>query len=375
MREPPLVAEHDTWISVDPVIGCPAACDYCYLGDLDLRARRPRTRASVAQTVEAIEQHLRGRTDRTPIAIGNYTDMAMDRGSLAYLVEFAEACASRFPDRPLVVITKSHRVASIADDLAAVGHPVLVFLSHSFARGSGLALERGPIADWRQSLAAITDIARHPSLSAIHFWRPFISDLNPPEELAARVEDLVAAGASSSVVVGFKSRDPARQWWSQGTTAALTPADIARPGSEYFAAASWQELRRIAARLGHVVYRNSSCAVGHALNRAEALRSFDGPDADEFCRSTTCPSDQRSLCDAAARAGWPPDAVATALTGAGRHDGPGEFVVRDGQLVLRGDLAESRANVAVHVSGIPVRGERTLSEKAWLNYRRGTGQE
>ena len=45
----PLVSEHDTWISVDPVTGCLANCTYCYLGPLGLRGRRPRIRVSPAE--------------------------------------------------------------------------------------------------------------------------------------------------------------------------------------------------------------------------------------------------------------------------------------------------------------------------------------
>ena len=75
IRAVPLVAEHDSWITVDPIVGCPADCAYCYLGPLGLRATRPTLRATPEMLVAAVEDHLFGRRagvvdpvyDQTPL--------------------------------------------------------------------------------------------------------------------------------------------------------------------------------------------------------------------------------------------------------------------------------------------------------------------
>src|SRR5687768_6686868 len=94
----PLVAEHDSWITVDPILGCPADCAYCYLGPLGLRAARPEMRATPEMVVAAVEDHLYGRRagvidpayDKTPLCVGNYTDMVLTRPNRDALVRIVE---------------------------------------------------------------------------------------------------------------------------------------------------------------------------------------------------------------------------------------------------------------------------------------------
>ncbi len=75
----PLIAEHDTWISVDPLVGCPADCAYCYLGPLELRAKRPTVRVRPQELVIELKRYLDYRQGAwrlpmlwpVPICIGN----------------------------------------------------------------------------------------------------------------------------------------------------------------------------------------------------------------------------------------------------------------------------------------------------------------
>jgi len=365
------VAEHDTWISVDPVLGCPAACDYCYLGRRGLRTSRPLARISAAEMIVDLAEYLGERTDATPVAIGNYTDMAMTPANREYLVEFSERFAVAFPDRPLVVITKSPRIRDVADSLAATRHPILVFVSYSFSQHSGTPLESGPVADLDGALSSIAELARHRNLHPVHYWRPFLAKLNPIAELPGRVGLLADAGATSSVVVGFKSSQIGTQWWSPTTIGLLTEADSAGTGDERLPIELWRAVRDAAGSRCYAVYRNASCAIANVRRAPDALRTFEGRESAQHCRSANCPAEQRSVCAELAARPVTSKAVVAALSllpCSGSK--PADYSVEGGHVTVHGALTESQVNLVTHVSSLRVRSDRVVQEKEWVNHDR-----
>jgi tRNA A37 methylthiotransferase MiaB len=50
----PVVDQHATWIAVNPIQGCPAACAYCFLHERRQAAVRPEIVASPVETVELL---------------------------------------------------------------------------------------------------------------------------------------------------------------------------------------------------------------------------------------------------------------------------------------------------------------------------------
>lgn len=300
----PIIAEHDTWISCDPVIGCPAHCAYCYLIPLGLTRKRPFVRISAEACLEALVNYTEKRPvnthDRapTPIAVGNYTDMFMTKEARAWLIEYVPLHASALPAYPLCLITKS---VLQDEDLAALDeceHPILCFLSQSFLSGSALSsLERGPISSASATVENIRKIAKTRHLLPIHFWRPLTEVAVPDLDSALRqLSVMQAAGSLASVAIGLKVGDTGDPL-AMGTL--MQGASCAAGGGEHIAAALINRALKASDLLNYPVYRNTSCAVALALARAEALGTWRTPVRSVRCEPCWCPPEQRARCDRA----------------------------------------------------------------------------
>lgn len=275
MRIVPLIAEHDTWISLDPVIGCPAKCEYCYLHGLGLTAHKAETRVSPERLI--IELRARFGEEgprwagnrRLPMAmcIGNYTDQFMTRAGLEFLLAYLPLHAKNFPKHPLCIVTKSRLRAQDVQQLDRVGHRVLVFLSQSFIRSTCLhsGLEKGPTSRPSDTIDNALLLAQSRNLTPLHFWRPLSPVTLPDLETAIRqIEPLQRAGVWASVAIGLKCGATI----CTGSTelrALFGGAELPK-GGQYLDALVEKRALTAGHKIGHPVYRHTSCAVAYALN-------------------------------------------------------------------------------------------------------------
>ncbi|BCB87095.1 radical SAM family protein [Phytohabitans suffuscus] len=385
----PLVAEHDSWITVDPILGCPADCAYCYLGPLGLRAARPEARATPEEAVAAVEEHLGGRRagvvdpayDQTPLCVGNYTDMLLTRPNREALVRIVELLAERIPRRPVVVVTKGRLDPDLLAALDRPGFPIYWFLSQSMARAAGLPLERGPIADLDTTLDNARLVSRTTHQKAVHFWRPFVAELRPSRaDLEKLVGRLASSGLSASVVVGL-TMGPGVPLADErlGT---LLDRSIAAPGerAEAFDGEGWAVARESAAAAGYPLYRNTSCALALLRGQPEALGTWRPPYARHRCLPAACPLAQRARCGAAlaapaGTAGWMDGATVAARVAAFLSLDAGSVSVGAGELVIDDMIDEFDYNTLLHGYGrhLAIRAQGVRRQKAWLGSFTGGG--
>lgn len=307
-NEVPLVSEHDTWISVDPIIGCPANCRYCYLGPLSLRGKQPVIRLSAADLVAEVEDYLneRARTDpynllvRTPICFGNYTDTFMSETSLAYFHEYARLHAAKFSSHPLCVVTKASVTYEDLRRLDQLGHTIIVFMSQSFLGQLGTPhIERGPTCKPAETLGNIRRFADMRNVKPVHFLRPVTGRSVPSLSRALEIlSEVQSAGSLATVAVGLKigpgiklSDDELTDLLGEGQTAD-------RASNEIFPAAARQHLLEAARTLQYPVYFHTSCAVALATEADEDLGTWREPMREARCAPCSCPGAQRSRCDA-----------------------------------------------------------------------------
>jgi DNA repair photolyase len=190
----PLIAEHDTWISLDPIIGCPASCEYCYLHAFELTTHRPEIRIAPEALIARLRARFgergprwAGNTDLPmPMCIGNYTDQLMTRAGVEFLSAYLPLHAENFPNHPLCVVTKARLRPKDIEVLDRVGHRVLVFLSQSFIQSVAAVsgLERGPISKPSDTVENAGLLAQSRNLIPLHFWRPLSPTALPDLETA-----------------------------------------------------------------------------------------------------------------------------------------------------------------------------------------------
>jgi hypothetical protein len=203
----PLISEHDTWISVDPITGCLANCMYCYLGPRGLRGRRPMFRVSPADLAAEVSRYLdersvgesRERLTDTPMCFGNYTDTFMSADTIDYFREYAKLHAESFASHPLCIVTKARLKPDDLDFLDQLQHLMIIFVSQSFLRQPGNQNpERGPTslaADTINNIRRTTSsrcTSSDPPLGGAYRTRP------APPRCSARFATLAAWPPSAS---------------------------------------------------------------------------------------------------------------------------------------------------------------------------------
>jgi hypothetical protein len=380
----PLVAEHDSWITVDPIVGCPADCAYCYLGPLGLRATRPALRATPEMLVAAVEDHLFGRRagvvdpvyDQTPLCVGNYTDMLLTRPNRDALVRIVELLAERIPRRPVVVVTKGRLDPDLLAALDRPGFPIFWFLSQSMARPAGVPLERGPIADLDTTLDNARLVSRTTHQKAVHFWRPFVAELRPSRgDLEKLVGRLATSGLSCSVVVGL-TRGPGVPLADERLVTLLDQS-MAAPAEQWevFDDEGWAEARDAAVAVGYPLYRNTSCALALLSGQPEALGTWRPPYAEHRCLPAACPLAQRGRCALAAAGEWTDGATLAARVAAFLSLDAGQVSVTTGELVISDMIDEFDYNTLLHGYGrhLAIRAQGVRRQKAWLGSFTGGG--
>lgn len=312
----PLISEHDTWISLDPVIGCPADCSYCFVQRFGKTHSRPQTRISPEQAVELLLHYLdednrvrvsndcddQRRITRI-VCLGNYTDMFLTKRNRQYALTYAELHHTFLPALPLVFVTKAALDAETIYKLDALGHAILIFISQSFLTErevDGHHFERGT-ASSQESCKNFRLISESKNLKPLHFWRPLTRINLPDERTAIRQVELVRdSGAIASVAVGLKHGDFLLSAFMDPKhplhSVLLEHTDTDSPEGEIFPVDVRERALRAGLREHHPVYLNTSCAVSRALNVPDFLGTWQSPIRELRCEPASCPDIQRTLC-------------------------------------------------------------------------------
>src|SRR5262245_48858350 len=88
------LAYHDSWLSVDPIIGCRLNCQYCYMQPTHWTAVKPEYLYTVSEIVEMLIKYHYFVPDQTVIGFGNHTDAFLP-DNIDYTLNFFETMENR----------------------------------------------------------------------------------------------------------------------------------------------------------------------------------------------------------------------------------------------------------------------------------------
>lgn len=301
----PVIDQHETWLAVNPVQGCPKACGYCYLSDRGQTSVKPTQLATPQRTVDLLltspYYH-----PQAVLALYTCTDALATPPNRAHLIDLLAQLTARGVRNPVCLITKCGVTQDVIDAILnarAAGTPVIVYLSYS---GLGPDIERGINHD---ALRDTFPLLHEHGIPVIHYWRPLMPANAAPETIT-RVLDWASRYATCSVAVGLKVKPGAREQmtalWPE-----LRDGDLPVESADaVWPRQTWDLLESLPTRYpSHPIYQTNSCALAHVLQRPDTHRIH----TTTTCAANHCPADQRDRCAAASPPPVTSDAIRSGL--------------------------------------------------------------
>lgn len=166
-----IIRQDDTWIAVDPVVGCAKDCQYCFL---QIYGATPKKGEVIASPDEAINSLLSYETYRpeSPIMLASEADAFMSIPNIAYYSEFLRRYDDRGIGNTLAFVTKCHVPDEFIDLASNLENTrVIFYLSYS---GLGKPIEPTTnVPKLRENFRRLSEAG----LDVIHYWRPFLPQI------------------------------------------------------------------------------------------------------------------------------------------------------------------------------------------------------
>lgn len=325
-----LVALHESWFAIDPIVGCPNHCVYCFLTPFHLNQKAPFIYRSAEDAYMRLAEYqpflwqgsLMGiepfRSDPrlpVPVACGNYTEMLDDENMYDIMIDDKRFLQTTNYEQ-LKRIIESH--IQLVRSFSSAQKPVLClitkkpiphdfinFLYEKLSRAMDLRIalftsisflpdgfEKGvKIEDLLNNLNLLFDLnlkvggaeGKYRRVAGIHFWRPIIHGLNS-SDLEKKITTVKDHRAVSSVAVGLKLSKRLLNYITQhyglpdrmGHSHHLSlPIEIREfKEQEYFPQEVREQIIEAASNKQHWVFLNSSCAISHAFGRPDYNASY-----------------------------------------------------------------------------------------------------
>ncbi|MBM2834389.1 MAG: hypothetical protein HW406_1550 [Candidatus Brocadiaceae bacterium] len=325
-----MVVLHESWFAVDPIIGCPNHCDYCFLTPFRVNNKPPFIFSSAKEAYDRLQQYdlffhqkdlitTHAQDDNRlpiPVACGNYTEMI---DTTEHEMEEVPGRTSIFNnnDQLMQLITLHGEMTSIIAPIFCVitkkpinrelrDHlemslkkysklKVALFVSLSFLPpGIEKNLKKKDWAGLLKNFNIIDKINtkvgggewQDRRIAGIHFWRPLLKGLND-NNISDRIDMLKENKATCSVAVGLKLSKRLLQYIegkngigeNPKTKKPYTvdiPEALRTTGSgELFYEACKKAVITIAKPRGYPVFFNTSCALSYAFGRPDYNATFD----------------------------------------------------------------------------------------------------
>jgi DNA repair photolyase len=303
----PLISQHSSWISLDPIQGCPFSCSYCYLKPLGLAPKRSKVISSNPKKIysQLINYRFFNKQVFTsapliahaPIAIGNYTDMCMNERNRGFLISLLVQHKKVIPHIPVCILTKSILDKKFLEVLNNLNIKICIFISISFLPNEF----ENDIPSPDKLLENFKLVSEFQNIKSIHWWRPFTSisvkDYSYGEK---QIEQLIKYRASCSVIIGLaygeklkneflNDRNPFSRFFidkckQYSKTHMILEANILK------------KILDIAKKKSYTILKSTSCAISLQLGHPCYNARFRKMHYFKNCLASTCPSFQKKMC-------------------------------------------------------------------------------
>ncbi len=254
-----LVEDLTSWLTINPVKGCPLDCAYCFRAAW-YPSRVPEAATEVGRAVEELVAHPAFVPHETPLAVNVSSTDAMLPQAKESTFRAAELLDQRGLRNPFGVITKLTITPRDVERLLELRHvrPV-VFVSLSFLPRR---IEPVPVAP---RIATMRRIQRA-GLPVVHYFRPIMAGLNDAPEVLSRALRIADEYADVMCVGGLRvSREIQRNLAAANYTSRQSSHDITKPPMDEDVMTTLSELH---SRLGASVKLcvHTAEAVSHVLS-------------------------------------------------------------------------------------------------------------
>lgn len=286
-RVPRLISYHDTWMSIDPIHGCPYQCAYCVLRYGDKTGVRPQVIASPEETLKQLTQHPFFRPGITPLAIGNETDILHPLNK-DYLIDLLGIFQAGGITNPISLITKTPLQNETLENIRKLDRLRIVF----YLSYSGLGNHHEPgfrDENFRENFIRV----KQWGFPIVHYWRPLLPE-NTTSDAIIRMLEFVSTVADASVVIGLKLH-PELSKIINGSGGIRIPQDYLDKYGEWLEASAIDEIFATANRIcpDYPIYRHGSCALARVLSKPNHTATIYQKD---ICLPSHCPMTQRNVC-------------------------------------------------------------------------------
>jgi hypothetical protein len=303
---------------------------------------RPKALASPREAVQLLLSHRLFIPNRTPVAIGNETDM-FHPANTGYLIDLLVELQNRKVVNPIVLITKAPLRAMVLKSVKGLrGLQIIIFLSYS-------GLDRTSEPNFTDD--ALRDnfrLAKSYGFKIAHYWRPIIPE-NSTDTAVERMLSFVSESADASVLVGLKVH-PELTPMITANNSLTVPDALRETAGEWLPAETVARIYAHARRLcpQYPLYRHSSCALALLLSRANHTATYH---RNDICPPSHCPSAQRSVCSRAANRPTP-EIIAAAMS---RLDRNLSFTICSDFVAVNGEVSQEEFAYLLHNINFPIR--------------------
>jgi hypothetical protein len=346
------IACHESWLAIDPIIGCRLNCEYCYMRMTQWTAVRPERLYTVNDIVDLLLSHPYFLPHETVLSFGNQTDAFLPDNA-DFTIAFFEALEQRKLNNPLVVSTKKLITPEFLERANSFKHVKPVFcLSYS---GLPEKIQKGVNPrDNEKNFEAISQMR----LPLIHFWRPLIAE-NGSFKVLKMVLNIVGKYAMASAYLGLRNSPDLHTMYASNEYLRLPDQLYGQYGDSIPTGIEERLKTLVKAKFpDYPVYKHTSCAISYVLSIPEYNATNYN---DLICKSSNCPSWKRRACEMA-RTAPSKDRIRFLLERIGLENA---FTLHEQEVEIVGEINQEEYAFLLHHLRYPLRAHVRHSCNLW----------